>query len=113
MTDVNTLDIKAIADRLFFQAQREYVRVTMHAHQEMVEEDIVLDDVLRVLHQARVVENYPEHKRGPCCLVHGQNSTGRDLHVVCTTSLDIATIITVYEPKPPKWKNPFTRGRTE
>ena len=113
MKDVNTHDIKAIADRLAFQAQEESVRVTVHAHQEMVEENIVLDDVLRVLRRATVVENYPDHKRGSCCLVCGQNSTERDLHVVCTTSLDIAIIITVYEPKPPKWQDPFTRGRKE
>jgi len=113
MMDVNTRDIRAIADRLGFQAQGESIRVTVHAHQEMVEEDIVLDDVLRVLRRATVVENYPDHKRGSCCLVHGQNSTGRDLHVVCTTSLDIAIIITVYEPKPPKWLDPFTREKTE
>ncbi|TVR62055.1 MAG: DUF4258 domain-containing protein [Spirochaetaceae bacterium] len=112
MKSVNTGDIEAIAERLAFQAQKESIRVTVHAHQEMVEEDILLDDVLCALRQAKIVENYPEHRRGPCCLIHGKNSTGRDLHVVCTTSLDVAIIITVYEPKPPKWKNPFTRGRT-
>ena len=111
MKDMNPRDIKAIAGRLCFQALGESVRVTVHAHQEMVEENIVLDDVLRVLRRATVVENYPDHKRGPCCLVHGQDSTERDLHVVCTTSLDMAVVITVYEPKPPKWLNPFTRGR--
>jgi len=113
MTDLDARDTTAIAARLALQAQRDGLLITAHAHQEMVEEDIVLDDVLSVLRHATVVENYPDHKRGPCCLVYGQNRTGRDLHVVCTTSLDIAIIITVYEPMPPKWQDPFRRGRTE
>jgi len=113
MTDVNTRDTKAIADRLALQAQGERIRITTHAHQEMVEEAVVLDDVLFALRRATVIENYPDHKRGPCCLVYGQSQMGRDLHVVCTTSLELAIIITVYEPKPPKWKGPFTREKIE
>jgi len=79
----------------------------------MVEESIALNDVVCVLRGATVIENYPDHKRGPCCLVYGRNQAGRDLHVVCTTSLDFAVIITVYEPKEPKWETPLTRGRRE
>ena len=113
MTDINTCDPEAIADRLALQSQLEHIRITVHAHQEMVEEAIVLNDVLCALGHAIVIENYPDHKRGPCCLIYGQNEMGRDLHVVCTASLDLAIIITVYEPKPPKWKDPFTREKTE
>ena len=113
MTNLNTRDRTAITHRLSRQAQEDRLRVTAHAHQEMVEESIVLDDIVCVLRRATVIENYPDHRRGSCCLLYGQNGAGRDLHVVCTTSLDLAIIITVYEPKPPKWKTPFTRGRTE
>jgi hypothetical protein len=111
MFDIN--DEAAIAERLSRQAVKVRFRVTAHAHQEMVEESIVLDDVISVLRRATVIENYPDHKRGPCCLVYGQDKTGRNLHVVCTTSLESAIIITVYEPKPPKWRTPFARGKRE
>jgi hypothetical protein len=79
----------------------------------MVEEDISLEDLIAVLRRARVLENYPDHKRGACCLLLGQTGTGRFLHVVCTTSLDVAIIITVYEPRPPKWVTPLQRGKRE
>ncbi len=108
---MNTHDLKAIADRLAFQAQAEKIRVTAHAHQEMIEESILLDDVLSVLRRSSVIENYPDHQRGPCCLVYGQGTDGNDIHVVCTTSLVLAIIITVYEPKLPKWESPFTRRK--
>jgi hypothetical protein len=71
MIDVNTHDTKAIAVRLAMQSQGEHIRITAHAHQEMVEEDIALHDVLCALRKGTVVENYPDHKRGPCCLVYG------------------------------------------
>jgi len=91
-------------------AKSESVLVTLHAHQEMVEEDIELDDVLIALTQGKLVENYPDHERGPCCLICGKTKTGEYLHVVCTTSLDVAVIITVYIPKKPKWITPYQRG---
>jgi hypothetical protein len=79
----------------------------------MVEEDVSLEEVREVLLDAAVVENYPEHKRGPCCLVCRRTSRGRYLHVVCTTSLEVVILITVYEPKPPKWVTPFKRGESK
>jgi hypothetical protein len=113
MSDANRGNSDAIADRLHAQAEAESLRITAHAHQEMVEEDVSLEDVIMVLRRATVLENYPDHKRGACCLALGQTGTGRFLHVVCTTSLDVAIIITVYEPKPPKWVTPSQRGRKE
>jgi len=113
MSHVNKENFDTIVDRLRRQAEAEYLRITTHAHQEMVEEDVSLADVIMVLRRATVLENYPEHKRGACCLVLGQTGTGRFLHVVCTTSLDVAILITVYEPKPPKWVTPSERGRKE
>ena len=113
MTDANTRDSMAITDRLFRQAEGDQLRITAHAHQEMVEEDIVLDDIVCVLRRPTLIENYPDHKRGACCLVCGLTETGRYVHIVCTTSLDLAIIITVYEPKLPKWKTPFARGKIE
>lgn len=113
MADVDVHSSEAITDRLHRQTEADRLRITAHAHQEMVEEDISLDDVIGVLGKARLVENYPDHRRGACCLVCGQSGAGAYVHVVCTTSLDIAIIITVYKPKPSKWITPFKRGKTE
>ncbi|MBN1345024.1 MAG: DUF4258 domain-containing protein [Phycisphaerae bacterium] len=87
------------------------IRLTQHAHQEMVAEAISLDAVIEAIASAQVLEDYPEHRRGSCCLLHGVTSRGRHLHVVCTTSLPMVVIITAYEPKPPKWPSPTQRRR--
>ena len=105
-------DDRLLLARLRQQALRDQIRVTAHAHQEMVDEAISLDEVYDVLLEATVVENYPDHQRGACCLVCGRTSRGRYIHVVCTTSREIAIIITVYEPMLPKWATPFERGQT-
>ena len=81
MIEVNTHDHSAIEERLTRQAEETCLRITAHAHQEMVEEYVKLEDVISVLSQAKVVENYPDHRRGPCCLVYGQDKSGRDLHI--------------------------------
>jgi len=111
MVDFDIHNNEAIENRLRQQAESERLRVTVHAHQEMVEENISLDEVKQVLFNATLIENYTEHKRGSCCLVCGKTLQRKYVHVVITTSLEVAIIITVYEPKPPKWVTPFERGK--
>jgi hypothetical protein len=113
MTDGHLQDHSVITARLREQAQTDRLRITVHGHQEMMEEGVSVGEVRDVLLRATMVENYPDHKRGPCCLVCGQGLRGRNIHVVCTTSLELAIIITVYEPKPPKWVSAFERGGTK
>jgi Domain of unknown function (DUF4258) len=91
------------------QAHAGNVRVTIHAHEEMVEEGIRLDEVLEALTDAEILEDYPEHRRGPCCLALGHTREGRPLHVVCATERPVLVIITLYEPTPPKWVTPRQR----
>ena len=89
---------------------REALRVTQHAQQEMTEENIVLEEALKAIRSGKIIENYPEHRRGPCCLICGYTRQQRPLHVVTTTKGPILILITVYEPKPPKWITPTQRG---
>lgn len=86
------------------------LKLTVHAHAEMIEEDITAAELSKCLINCALLENYPDHKRGACCLVCGQGETDRYLHVVCTSDLPELIIITVYEPKFPKWETPYKRG---
>jgi len=107
----NPNDTNAVKQWIHAQAAADNLRVTLHAHQEMVEEGVNLDEVLEACADAEVLENYPVHRRGPCCLVYGTTAAGRPLHVVCTTARSTLIIITVYEPLPPKWATPTERSR--
>ena len=103
-------ELQAVRDRIRQHAEQGNLRLTQHAHQEMVEEGISLQEVLEALRAGELIENYPEHRRGPCGLVCGYTGRGRVLHIVCTTAQPFLILITVYEPKPPKWVTPSQRG---
>lgn len=109
--EVDVTDLEAVLDRIRAQAVAENIRITQHAHQEMVEENISLEEVLEAVSRGQILENYPKHRRGACCLLYGATHTGRPLHIMCTTARPVLIIITVYEPKAPKWVTPTQRGR--
>lgn len=102
-------DSETIIKHLKQQAINDNLRISIHGHQEMAEENILYDSVREAIINGTIIENYPAHQRGPCCLLCGKTQLGKYLHVVCTNSLEIDIIITVYEPKPPKWITPFQR----
>jgi hypothetical protein len=111
MGEFDVTNLEAILEQIHTQAAAENIRITQHAQQEMVEEDITLAEVLQAIATGQMVENYPEHRRGACCLLNGHAQQGRSLHIVCTTVQPVLIIITVYEPKPPKWVTPTQRGQ--
>jgi len=108
-----TPDEQASMERIRSQAAAGAVRVSQHAHVAMADESFRLDDVLQALSSpsAEIIEDYPIHRRGPCCLVNSRTAAGRAAHVVCTTAQPVLILITVYEPSPPKWVTPRQRGR--
>jgi len=100
----------SIKARIIEQIRAGQVRFTIHAHQEMAAENFALDDVLNGLTGGQLLENYPEHKRGACALFGGVALDERPIHIVCTTEHSVLIVITVYEPKPPKWLTPTKRN---
>ena len=104
------MQMSKIAEQVRDQVERQAVRVTAHAQAEMVEEGLTLEEVFEALRSGVMLENYSEHRRGACCLIGGRSMKNRPLHVVCTTSSPILVLITVYEPKLPKWSTPEERS---
>jgi hypothetical protein len=92
------------------QAAAGLFRVSEHAQQEMVAEGIALDDVLHAIADGAIIEDYPTHRRGACCLVSGHDAVARPIHVVCTTATPVLIIITVYLPRLPRWLSPTQRS---
>jgi len=92
------------------QSAMRALRITDHAREEMEAEAITLAEVQEAIARSQIIENYPDHKCGPCCLLFGLTKQKRPLHMVCTTSLPLLVIITVYVPTPPKWISPTERS---
>jgi hypothetical protein len=111
MSDRSSVDGGVTLLKIREQVRAGRLPITQHAHQEMVEEDVLMDDVTDVLDNGRTIEDYPSHRRGACCLVAGTTSAGRPLHVVCTTGEPVVVVITVYEPRAPRWLSPTQRRK--
>jgi hypothetical protein len=81
-----------------------------HADDERMNDDLTVLDVEEALLFGRILEDYPDDKRGKSCLVVGYSNSGIPIHVVCGEREDKVVIITVYIPSPPKFKTPYERG---
>ena len=107
------MDTDAVLELLRCAVTEQQIKISLHAAEEALAETITRADIEAVLMNAQVLEDYPDWWLGPSCLVHGQSPAGRDLHVIVSYSGLPVTIITVYEPRPPKWITPFRRRRSE
>ena len=91
-------------------------RFTDHARREMENEPfgaIQVDEVLRVLQAGEIIEQYPQDKPYPSCLVLGRTAEGRPLHIVCApvSTERRLIVITVYQPDPARWDAEFKRRK--
>ncbi len=75
---------------------------TDHAVRQMAKRRMDDVEVCEAILLGEIIEEYPEDKYSPSCLVYGQTSKGRHLHVVCSSPPRVR-IITVYEPEPREW----------
>lgn len=73
---------------------------------------ITARELLEALGRSEVIEDYPDDKYGPSCLVFGVTDGGRPLHVQCSyPSRPVLKIITLYEPDPELWIDHRQRRR--
>ena len=85
--------------------------LTAHADEEAREEDISIQEIHQAIEYGKIIEDYPGHRRGPCCLINSSVSNSRNIHLVITTEKVPPRIITVYEPKEPYWITPEQRRK--
>ncbi len=65
-----------------------------------------MHEVKIALLAGEIIEEYPNDKYGPSCLIFGTSSIGRPLHVQCSyPTRPLVKVITVYEPNPLEWIN--------
>lgn len=82
-----------------------------HAFKRVVERDISERDIRKVGRHASIIENYPDDKYAPSCLLLGFTDAGRPLHIqVSYIESDMLKIITIYQPDPEEWYD-YSRRR--
>jgi len=95
---------KLILDRVREAAGRKLLFLP-HAIRQMnkPERMITATEVREVVLLGEVLEDYPEDARGHSCLMVGQTSSGRIVHVVCSLKEEYLAIITAYIPDTAEW----------
>lgn len=81
--------------------QREY-RFSDHSVKRMIKRNVTRQEVESTILTGEIIEEYPDDKYSPSCLVYGKTEIGRDLHVQVSLP-PMVVIITVYEPDPEEW----------
>ena len=75
-----------------------------HAVKRAVERNIGEQEIRQAGMTATVIEEYPEDKYSPSCLLLGFTEAGRPLHIqVSLADGDLVKIITLYEPLATEW----------
>jgi len=87
------------------------VRWTSHILERMFRRGINMDDVLSVLVNGEIIEQYPTDYPFPSCLVLGYTRAGKTLHIVCGSNGAELWLITVYIPSPADWTEDFRHRR--
>ncbi|MBI1930078.1 DUF4258 domain-containing protein [Candidatus Poribacteria bacterium] len=82
-----------------------------HAFKRAVERNISETEIKQAGASANIIEDYPDDKYSPSCLLLGFTRDGRPLHLqVSYANSDLVKIITLYEPDEREWIN-FSRRR--
>lgn len=95
-------------------ARGEY-RFSRHALEELEADGILPLDIVRGIQSAVVVEDYPQHRRGPCVLVLCRDEQGAPIHAVWGVQAETTTpavLVTAYRPDPVQWSPDFLRRVT-
>jgi hypothetical protein len=85
--------------------RHDRVRITDHADEQAEVDDLALDAVyLSVLH-GEIIEDYPDDRPYPSCLIYGRSSGGDPIHSVWAYNEvnGWAVLVTVYRPDPERW----------
>jgi hypothetical protein len=75
-----------------------------HATDQIILRRISIQGLREAIDGGEIIEDYPNDKYGPSCLIFGLTTTKRPLHVQCSyPSRPLLKIITLYEPDADLW----------
>jgi hypothetical protein len=77
-------------------------RFSDHAVKRMIRRSIDRMEVEEALLRGEIIEEYPDDKFSPSCLIYGVSKGGRHLHVQLSLPPTVV-VITVYEPDASEW----------
>ena len=81
-------------------------RYSDHAFERAIVRHITRSEIIQASSNAAIIENYPDDKYGPSCLLLGYTASNRPLHIQVSLADESETlIITLYEPNLDEWED--------
>jgi hypothetical protein len=95
----------ALIQEIRAKIKRRQYEFSKHAVDQSIIREISVAEVEdAVVGQSEIIENYPEDKYGPSCLILGTTKADRPLHIQCSyPSRPLIKIITIYQPDADLW----------
>ena len=88
------------------------IEFRLHAIRRMFEREISDEEVLKVIQEGEVIEEYPNDEPYPSMLILGFVND-RPIHVVLAVNEEesMGIVVTAYQPDPSLWRDNFRRRR--
>jgi len=77
-------------------------RFSDHAVKRMIKRSIVRSEVEEAILSGEIIEEYPDDKYSPSCLIYGRSKAGRHLHIQLSLPPTVI-VITAYDPDEAEW----------
>ncbi len=84
---------------------------TSHASDRAAQRGILSHEIEEAITNGEIIEDYPDDKYGPSCLIMGETDSGRMLHIQVSYAPGVK-IITVYEPSSDEWEADMKTRKT-
>ena len=100
-----------LLDDIRQKVRRRQYEFSKHAVDQSIVRGISVPEFEEAMqNRSEVIEDYPEDKYGPSCLILGFTRAGRPLHMQCSyPSRPLVKVVTLYEPNPEQWVDLRTR----
>lgn len=92
------MQISAIRDKI---SVGDY-RFSDHAVKRMIKRSIERYEIEEAVLCGEIIEEYPDDKYSPSCLIYGRSKAGRHLHVQLSHPPSVV-VITAYDPDETEW----------
>ena len=103
------IEIEAIIESI--KAKR--FRITDHADEEANNDRISLTEALETISTGEILEQYPDDKPYPSCLIFSRLRSNEPIHTVWAfnEATKASALVTTYRPDPRRWINGKIRRR--
>ena len=90
--------VMALIDEIRKSVAAERFEFSKHAVDQSILRRISVQELREAIARGEVIEDYPEDKYGPSCLIFGRTAAGRPLHVQCSCPWrSLVKVVTTYE----------------